>query len=273
MIFDFIIEPFQYAFMVKALIVCVLVGIICPLFGAHVINREMGFMSDALAHSVLPGIVAAYAFGVSPFLGAVPMGIIVALSIGYIVKKSNISNDTSIGILFSGLFALGLVYISLIDGITINIESILLGQVTSVSLTDVYITIILTITTLIIMILLHKQLVFTGFDFEGAAVAGLPAYKLDYFLLALLSVVIVVSLQVVGIVLVVGLLITPAAAASLLVKRFSKIIFVGILFGIISSVSGLYLSFYFNLPSGPTIALISTFIFGLSFIKNWQASS
>ena len=263
---DPILEPFQYKFMIRALIVCISIGVMCPFLGAHVINREMGFMGDALAHAVLPGMVIAYAAGFTPLIGTVPMGIIVALAIGYIVKNSNVSNDTSMGILFTGLFALGLVLISVIGGTGINIEDVLLGQVMSTSNTDVYVTISLTVITLSLMILLYKQMVFIGFDFEGATVAGLPAAKIDYLLLVLLSVVIVVTLQVVGIILVVGMLITPAAAASLISKRFSRVISVGILFGVASAVVGLYLSYYFDLPSGPSIALVSTIIFSLSFL-------
>ena len=272
MIVDLLLEPFHYTFMQRALIVCILIGIMCPFLGAHVINREMGFMADALAHAVLPGMVAAYVVGVSPLIGAIPMGILVALAIGFIVKKSNISNDTSIGILFTGLFAIGVVSLSLIGGTGINIENILLGQVMSTSNIDVYVTLGLATITLGLMILLYKPMVFIGFDFEGAVVAGLPAAKIDYLLLILLSVVIVVSLQVVGIILVVGLLITPAAASSLITKRFSTLILVGILFGVLSSVIGLYLSYYFNLPSGPSVALTSTGIFGLSFIANRRLS-
>ncbi|HAF78000.1 MAG TPA: hypothetical protein DCG42_11855 [Maribacter sp.] len=274
MIYDLLIEPFQYAFMVKALIACVLIGVVCPLFGAHVINREMGFMSDALAHAVLPGMVAAYTVGINPFFGAVPMGIIVALLIGYIVRKSNISNDTSIGILFSGLFALGITAISMLEpqNSSLNIESILLGQIASVSMNDLYVYATLTISTLVIMAFFHRHLVFIGFDFDGAKVAGLHSGKLDYLLLVLLSIVIVVTLQIVGVILVVGLLITPAASASLLVNHFSKVIVLGILFGVIASISGLYISYHFNLPSGPAIALISTSIFGLSFLKKLQVN-
>ena len=274
MIYDFLIDPFQYAFMTKALIACVLIGIVCPLFGAHVINREMGFMTDALAHAVLPGMVAAYVVDLNPFFGAVPMGIIVALSIGYIVRKSNISNDTSIGILFSGLFALGITSISMLEpqNSTLNIESILLGQIASISTNDLYVYGTLTVFTLVIMAFFHRQLIFAGFDFDGAKVAGLSSSKLDYLLLILLSLVIVITLQIVGVILVVGLLITPAASASLLVNHFSKVILLGILFGVVSSISGLYISYYLNLPSGPAIALISTSIFGLSFLKKLQTN-
>ena len=274
MVYDFLIDPFQYTFMTKALIACVLIGIVCPLFGAHVINREMGFMTDALAHAVLPGMVAAYVVDLNPFFGAVPMGIIVALSIGYIVRKSNISNDTSIGILFSGLFALGITSISMLEpqNSTLNIESILLGQIASISTNDLYVYGTLTVFTLVIMAFFHRQLIFVGFDFDGAKVAGLSSSKLDYLLLILLSLVIVITLQIVGVILVVGLLITPAASASLLVNHFSKVILLGILFGVVSSISGLYISYYLNLPSGPAIALISTSIFGLSFLKKLQTN-
>ena len=269
---DPFIEPFQYQFMIRALIVCVSVGVMCPLLGAHVINREMGFMGDALAHAVLPGMVAAYAMGLSPLMGAIPTGIVVALAIGFMVKKSNISNDTSIGILFTGLFALGLVLISAMGGIGVNIEDILLGQVMSISDAEVYVTICLTVITLGLMVMLYKQMIFIGFDFEGATVAGLSASRINYLLLALLSIVIVVTLQVVGIVLVVGMLITPAAAASLVARRFSRVILLGILFGVLSAIAGLYLSYHFNLPSGPAIALTSTLIFILSFIAKWSRS-
>jgi ABC-type Mn2+/Zn2+ transport system permease subunit len=267
---DFLLEPLQYSFIVRALIVSVLVGVMCPFLGAFVINREMGFMGDALAHSVLPGMVIAYGAGVSPFLGAIPNAILVALGIGYIVKKTRVSNDTSIGIVYSALFSIGLITLALLDGTSVDVEDILLGQVLSTSASDVYVTIALTGGLLIIMGLLYKPMVFVGFDFDGSTVAGIPSAKLDYLLLVLLSVVVVMSLQVVGIVLVIGMLITPAAAAGMIAKRFPKVIILGIVFGVISAVTGLYISYYFNLPSGPAIALVSTGIFGLSLIKNWR---
>ena len=262
---DLLFEPLQYSFISRALIVCILVGITCPFLGAFVINREMAFMGDALAHAVLPGLVVAYAFGISPFIGALPTGIIVALTIGYIVKKSGVSNDTSIGIVFSGLFSLGLIILSLTGGTKLNVEDILLGQLLGTSITDVYITIGTTVVLSGVLIVFYRQLVFVGFDFQGAKVAGLPADKLDYLLLILITVVIVMSLQVVGIILVVGMLITPAAASSLIVRRFPPVILLGIVFGVLSAVSGLYLSYYFNLPSGPSIAMVSSIIFAICF--------
>ena len=170
MLIDFILDPFQFSFMVRALIICICVGIICPFLGAHVINRQMGFMGDALAHSVMPGMVVSYIIGISPFFGAIPMGIVVALLIGFLVRKTKISNDTSIGIMFTGLFAIGLIMISLMGGLTVNLEDLLLGQVTSTSVSDLYTTLFLTTFVLAVMCLLYKQMIFTGFDYEGATV-------------------------------------------------------------------------------------------------------
>tara|TARA_Y100000588_G_scaffold65549_1_gene65498 strand:+ start:222 stop:1052 length:831 start_codon:yes stop_codon:yes gene_type:complete len=267
MLIDFILDPFQFSFMVRALIICICVGIICPFLGAHVINRQMGFMGDALAHSVMPGMVVSYIIGISPFFGAIPMGIVVALLIGFLVRKTKISNDTSIGIMFTGLFAIGLIMISLVGGLTVNLEDLLLGQVTSTSVSDLYTTLFLTTFVLVVMCLLYKQMIFTGFDYEGATVIGLKAGMIDYILLGLLSIVIIVTLQAVGIILVVGMLITPAAAASLITNRFWKLVIVGIIFGVISAIGGLYASYYLDLPSGPSIAMISTIIFCGSFAK------
>ena len=266
---EFFIAPFQYAFMIRALIVCILVGIMCPLLGAFVINREMSFMGDALGHAILPGLVVSYAFGLSPFIGALPTGIIVALAIGYIVKRTRISTDTSIGIVYSALFAIGLILLSLIGGTNVNLEDILLGHILSTSTSDVYLTMFITVFLSLTLALFYKQMVFVGFDFQGAKVAGVPAARLDYLLLILITIAVVMSLQVVGVILVVGMLITPAAAASLVAKRFPRVIVLGILFGIISSLTGLYMSYHFNLPSGPSIAIVSSTIFGISVIINW----
>jgi ABC-type Mn2+/Zn2+ transport system permease subunit len=267
MTIEYLFEPFQYSFMVRALIVCLLVGVMCPLLGSHVISREMSFMGDALAHAVVPGIVVAYSIGVSPFFGSIPMAIVVALSIGYVTKKSKISNDTSIGILFAGLFALGLILLSVQGGLNISVEDILLGQVISTSWLDVYVTSILAFLVTVIMIAMYKPMVFVGFDYQGAIVAGIKADKVDYLLLIVLSIVVVVTLNVVGIVLVIGMLITPAAAASLVVKRFSSTIPIGMLFGIMSAIIGLYISYYLDTPPGPSICLVSTAIFILAFVK------
>ncbi len=267
MFYELIIEPLTYNFYWQAMMVCVLIGTVCPLLGAFVINRELGFMGDAMAHSVLPGMIIAFSLGINPLFGAIPNAIFIALLIGFFVRRYQVSADTSIGIIFSFLFSLGLVIMSLIGGTKINLEEILIGQVLSISRLDILITFLLSIAVISTTLIFYRPLVYIGFDYYGATVSGIPSEKLDYLLLILLSIVIVVSLPVVGIILVIGLLITPAAAASLLVKRFSNIIILGVIFGIVSSVIGLYISFHLDIPSGPTICMTSTAIFFLALSK------
>jgi manganese/iron transport system permease protein len=256
--------PFQYSFMLRALIVSVLVGVMCPVLGVYVVVRGLGFMGDALAHSVLPGMVAAFMLGISPFFGAIPMALATALLSGYLIRRAGISEDTSVGILFAGLFALGVVLLTAVRGISINLEDILLGQVLGVSQADVFVTLGLAGAVLALTWGLHKELVFASFDPSGAAVIGLPTDKLEYLLLGLLAVVVVLALQAVGIVLVISMLITPAAAALLVVRNFARAMAVAVLIGVASAVAGLYLSFHYNLPSGPVMALVATGFFLLA---------
>ncbi len=268
MFYDLLVEPLTYNFFLQATFVCILIGIVCPLLGAFVINRELGFMGDAMAHSVLPGMIIAYSIGVNAFLGAIPNAIAIALLIGFLVRRFKISTDTSIGIIFSFLFSIGLIIMSVIGGTRFNLEEILIGQVLSVSNLDLIITSILSVAVITITLIFYRPLVYVGFDYYGAKVSGIPSQKLDYLLLVLLSIVIVISLQVVGIILVVGLLITPAATASLIVKRFKSVIILGIIIGIASSIIGLYFSYHLDLPSGPTICVVSTMIFSLALLKS-----
>ena len=268
MFYDLLVEPLTYNFFLQATFVCILIGIVCPLLGAFVINRELGFMGDAMAHSVLPGMIIAYSIGVNAFLGAIPNAIAIALLIGFLVRRFKISTDTSIGIIFSFLFSIGLIIMSVIGGTRFNLEEILIGQVLSVSNLDLIITSLLSVAVITITLIFYRPLVYVGFDYYGATVSGIPSQKLDYLLLVLLSIVIVISLQVVGIILVVGLLITPAATASLIVKRFKSVIILGIIIGIASSIIGLYFSYHLDLPSGPTICVVSTMIFSLALLKS-----
>ena len=261
--------PFQYDFMLRALIVSVLVGIMCPMIGAYVVVRGLGFMGDGLAHGVLPGMAAAVLIGAIErdlhfFLGALPAALVMALLSGYLIRRVGVSEDTSVGVLFAGMFALGLVMLTAAKGVPVDLEGILLGEVLGVSRAEVLVTLGLAAVVLALMFLLHKELVFANFDPTGAAVIGLPTEKLEYLLLALLAVVVVLALPAVGIVLVISMLITPAAAASLLMRSFPAAMIAGALFGAASAIAGMYISFYFNLPSGPVMALVATGFFILA---------
>jgi manganese/iron transport system permease protein len=260
--------PFQYDFMLRALIVSVLVGIMCPMIGAYVVVRGLGFMGDGLAHGVLPGVAAAVLIGANAgglyFLWALPAALVMALLSGYLIRRVGVSEDTSVGVLFAGMFALGLVMLTAAKGVPVNLEGILLGNVLGVSQAEMLVTLGLAAVVLVMMFLLHKELVFANFDPTGAAVIGLPTEKLEYLLLALLAVVVVLALPAVGIVLVISMLITPAAAASLLMRSFPAAMVAGALFGAASAIAGMYISFYFNLPSGPVMALVAAGFFILA---------
>ena len=270
---DYIVEPFQYGFMVRALIVSVLVGVMCPVLGAYVITRGRAFMGDALAHSVLPAMVVAFLLGISPFFAAVPAGIVIALLMGSVARRTGISEDTSIGIIFAGMFALGLVMLSTSNNITVNIEDLLLGQVLGVSQTDVFVSLGLTALVIAGLYTFHRQLVYTTFDPVGAKVVGIRTGLIEYVLLALLALVIVIGIQAAGIVLVMAMLITPAAAAYLIAKRFTGVMIIGALIGALSAVAGLYLSYHADLPSGPSMALVATGIFAVAAVmkRGWPA--
>ena len=269
-IIEALVDPFQYSFMVRALIVSVLVGVMCPLLGVYVVTRGLGFMGDALAHSVLPGMVGAFILGISPFFGAIPMAIAVALASGYLIRKAGVGEDTSVGIIFAGLFALGLTMMTAFKGIRVNLEDILLGQVLGVSQTDVYVTLGLSAFVLFATYAIHKEMLFSSFDPTGASVVGLPTDKLEYALLALLAIVIVLALQAVGIVLVISMLITPAATALLLVRNFQYAMVAAVGLGVAAAVAGLYISYHFNLPSGPVMALVVAAFFILAVVWNQQ---
>ena len=263
--------PFQYGFMVRALIVATVVGVMCPVAGVYVVTRGLGFMSDGLAHSVLPGIVAASILGsaaASVFAGGIPMAIIMALLSGYLIKRAGVAEDASVGILFAALFAIGVIMISIAasQGVSVQVrlEDMLLGNVLGVSRIEMYVTLGVAATVMLLLYFMHKELVFANFDPTGASVVGLPTEKLEYLLLALLAMVVVVALQAVGIILVISMLITPAAAALQLTRSFTGAMAVAALIGVASGISGLYLSYYFNLPSGPVMALVAFTFFLLS---------
>ena len=263
---EIIIEPFKYDFMVRSLVTAIASGIMLSILGPFAINRNMGFMADAMAHATLPIIAVGVFLGFSISELGVPAAILIAIFLGVIMKNTNVGEDTAIGIIFSSFFALGFVLISLLN-VTINLEDLLFGQILAVNTTDVYIVVFLLILVVTLVLVFFKQLLFYSFDPIGAEVKGLNTTFLNYLFLILLSIAIVGSLQTVGIILVLSMLIIPAAAAKLVTETFTVSIWVSILFGTISSITGLYLSYFLNLPSGPSMSLVATIIFALAFLS------
>jgi len=261
---EIIIEPFKYEFMMRSLITATASGIMLSILGPFAINRNMGFMADAMAHATLPIIAVGVFLGFSISELGVPASILIAFFLGYIIKNSNVGEDTAIGIIFSSFFALGFILISILN-VTINLEDLLFGQILAVSRFDVFIVTAMCITVVSLIIIFFKQLLFYSFDPIGAEVKGLNTNFLNYLFLVILSVAIVASLQTVGIILVLSMLLIPAAASKQITNTFVSSIYVSILFGVFSSVSGLYLSYFFNLPSGPTMSMVATFLFVVCF--------
>ena len=259
------IEPLKYDFMVRALITAILSGVMLSVLGSFTINKNMGFIADAMAHSTLPIIAVGVFFGFSISELGAPAAVVIALLLGFIIKNTDIGEDTSIGIIFSSFFALGFVLISVLD-VSINLEDLLFGQILAVSSFDVAVIFALFLIVLSILFIFFKQILFYSFDPIGAEVRNLNVSFLNYLFLIILSLSIVGSLQTVGIVLVLSMLLIPAASAKLVSKTFISSIRISALFGGIASVSGLYLSYYFNLPSGPTMSLVASGLFVFSFI-------
>ena len=235
------------------------------ILGTFTINKNMGFMADAMAHATLPIIAVGVFFGFSISELGAPAAILIALFLGFIIKNTNIGEDTSIGIIFSSFFALGFILISVLD-VSINLEDLLFGQILAVSASDVAVISTLFVVVLSTLFIFFKQILFYSFDPIGAEVRDLNVTFLNYLFLIILSLSIVSSLQTVGIVLVLSMLLIPAAAAKLVSRTFTGSIKISAIFGATSSVAGLYLSYYFNLPSGPTMSMVASGIFILSFL-------
>jgi manganese transport system permease protein len=262
---NFINSVFEYSFLQKALLTSVMVGVICGVIGCFIILRGMALMGDAISHAVLPGVAISYMLGINFFIGAVATGILTAVGIGFISQNSRVKNDSSIGIVFTAAFALGILLITALKSSS-DLYHILFGNVLAVRPSDMWITLIIGIVVLGSVYLFYKELLVSSFDPVMAQSYGLPTKLIHYFLMTLLTLVTVASLQTVGIILVVAMLITPASTAYLLTDRLSIMIALSALFGAVSAVGGLYLSFTYNLASGATIVLVATTLFILSLL-------
>ncbi|WP_221568521.1 metal ABC transporter permease [Alkalihalobacillus sp. TS-13] len=255
----------HYEFLQKALITSVMVGIICGVIGCFIILRGMALMGDAISHAVLPGVAISYMLGINFFFGAVFTGVLTAIGIGFVSQNSRLKNDTAIGILFTFAFAAGIILITFMKSST-DLYHILFGNVLAVRPSDMWVTLAIGILVIAGVYFFYKELLVTSFDATMASAYGLSTKLIHYLLMTMLTMVTVASLQTVGIVLVVAMLITPAATAYLLTDRLWVMIYLSAGFGVLASVIGLYYSFIYNLPSGATIVLVSTTMFIAVFL-------
>lgn len=264
---DIFLEPLQYGFMQRSLVIAVVVGVICALVGSYLMVQRLALLGDAISHSVLPGLAIAFLWDLNLFIGAFLAGILSTVLINLIHTRTNLKEDAAMGIVFSGFFALGVTLITLIQKDNkIDLNHFLFGNILGVEGGDVRDTIIIAAMIVAVVVVFYKELLFYSFDKLGAQAVGLPVHLLDLGLMILIGLTIVASLKTVGVILVLSLLITPAATAYLLVTRLHLMMAVGVAVGVISSLSGIYLSYFFNLPSGPAIVLVASALFTLAVL-------
>jgi manganese/iron transport system permease protein len=238
-----------------------MVGIVCAVVGTYVVLRGIAFIGDAIAHAGFPGVVVAYLIGIPLYIGAAVAAVGTALAIGVVTRRAGIRQDTAIGVLFAGTFAFGVFLFSAIEGYVADLFGFLFGNVLAIGPADLVALLVLGGGVLATIAILWKELLYATFDPQGAAASGLRVDGLEYLFLALVALTIVISLQAVGIILVVAMLVTPAAAAQLLTVRFGSLMALAIVLAVASSVAGLYLSFWLDVASGATIVLVQTALF------------
>jgi manganese/iron transport system permease protein len=264
---ELIVDPLAYPFMLRGIAAALMVGVVCALVGTYVVLRGMAFLGDALAHTILPGVAVGYIVGGGArgplFWWGLITAVLAALGIGAITKGARLKEDTAIGIIFAGMFALGVALISTMRSYAVDLAHFLFGDVLGVSSSDLWLTGLLSAAVALVIFLFYKEFLVLSFDPLLAATLRLPARWLEYLLLVLIAITIVVSLQTVGVALMVAMLVTPAATAYLLTRRMWVMMLLAAIIASFSGVVGLYLSFYASVASGAAIVLVCTAVFGL----------
>ncbi|MBC7877509.1 MAG: metal ABC transporter permease [Anaerolineales bacterium] len=270
MFINWLMEPLQYEFMQRGMIAAVLVGIVCAVIGTYVVLRGMAFFGDALAHTILPGIAIGYLITGGArdtlFWWALGTAVIASLGIGAISKQAEIKEDTAIGIIFAGMFALGIALISTVRSYAVDLSHFLFGDVLGVSTQSLWLIIVFGAIVLLTIAAFYKEFLTLSFDPILAATLRMPVNLLNNLLLSLIAVTVAVSLQTVGVALMVAMLVTPAATASLLTQRLPKMMMLSAFFAALSGVIGLYLSYYLSIASGAAIVLTATVFFLFAFL-------
>lgn len=262
---DFLLSPLAYPFMIRGIVAVILVGTVCAVIGTYVVLRGMAFFGDALAHTILPGVAVGYLVSGGQkglvFLGGMVAALLAALGIGILSKGRRIKEDTAIGIIFAGMFALGIALISTVRSYAVDLTHFLFGDVLGVATSDLVLTAVLCFVVLGTVIAFYKEFMVISFDPILAATLRLPVNFLNNLLLLLIAMAIVVALQTVGVTLTVAMLITPAATASLLSRRLWQVMVLAVGLAVSAGIIGLYISYYLNIASGAAIVLSSTLFF------------
>jgi manganese/iron transport system permease protein len=260
-----LLEPLQYSFMQRALLGSVLVAIVCAGVGVLVVLRGLAFLGDAVAHAAFPGIVIAFLLKANLIVGGMISAVVAAISMGILTRRGALREDTAIGVVFAGMFALGIVLFSRIREFTGDLLGVLLGNVLAVTAEQLMLGAVTSLAILLVLRLWWRELIFVSFDAVGAQAAGLDVFRYDTLLLALIGLTVAVAVQLVGIVLVVAMLVTPAATARLFARDMRAFVIGAIAVSLVASIGGLWLSYYVNASSGGTIVLVAT----AEFLAGW----
>ena len=266
---NLLLEPLQYDFIVRAMLAAVIVGVVCSILGVYVVLRGMAFLGDAMAHTILPGVAAAYLLGLPLAIGALVMGVLTALGIGFLTERTTLKEDAAIGVILAGFFALGVAMLSASGDYSIDLAHFLFGNLLGVTAGDLILTAVLGLVVLALVFLFYKEFLVLSFDPLLAETLRLPTRFLHYLLLLLIAVTVVIALQVVGVALMLAILVTPAATASFLTRRLPSMMLVSAILGVISAVAGVYASYYLNIATGPAVVLVATLIFLI--VLGWSA--
>ncbi|BAY58301.1 ABC transporter [Leptolyngbya boryana NIES-2135] len=258
-------EPLGFEFMRNALAIGLLVGILCPVVGSYLIVQRMALFGDVVAHCVLPGLSISFFLGIDILIGAFGAGILGASLIAWIRSQSRVKADAAMALTFSSFFALGVTLITVLKN-KLDLDSFLFGDILGVTGADIQRTLMVTLIILLVVRLAYKEMLFYTFDKTGAQAIGLPINLIYFAFMSAVTLTIIVSMKAVGVILVISMLVGPALSAYLLVKELHHMMILGSVIGVFSSITGIYLSYYYNLPSGPAIVLVSSTLFILSLL-------
>ena len=269
---EWLIEPLRYGFILRGLIAGILAGAACAVLSAFIVWRGMAFIGDAMAHAILPGIVVAVLIGASLFVGALVAALIAAAGIGLLSRRGVMKEDSAIGVMFTGLFALGILLLSRIASYQ-DLTHILFGNILGVTIGDLGGMLTVVVVVLVVVALFYKELLVTSFDPSHAVVIGLSPELVRYGLLILVALTVVTAIQAVGVVLALALLITPAAAASLLEKELPRVMVLSVVFAVVAAIVGFYASYYADVASGAAVVLALTVLFIIAFVISRRRAS